>query len=146
MIGSYQTWIGGSKERHSNITRAAKALNNTLVYEGAIFSFNDVVGPRTEARGYLPAPVIISGSMEIDYGGGVCQVSSTLFNAADQAGLKVIERHVHSRPVRYVPEGRDAAVAYNALDLKLKNCLDSPVIIKAGLSGNSLWVNILGRK
>jgi len=146
MFGTYETWINGSQQRHSNIALAAGAINNTLLWPDEIFSFNEVVGPRSAARGYLPAPIIIMGKTELDYGGGVCQVSSTVFNAAEMAGLQILEHHAHSKAIYYVPEGRDAAVTYGYLDLKFENTLEAPIIMKAGLSGNKVWVNILGRK
>ncbi len=146
IIGAYETWVGGSEERHKNINLAANAINNTLVWPGEVFSFNNVVGPRSLARGYLPAPIIMLGHSELDFGGGVCQVSSTLFNAAESAGVEIIERHMHSEPIHYVPMGKDAAVSYGYLDLRFKNTRNSPIIIKAGVAGSKVWVNILGRE
>ncbi len=146
IIGAYETWVSGSEGRRKNINLAANAINNTLLWPDEVFSFNDVVGPRSMARGYLPAPIIMMGHTELDPGGGVCQVSSTLFNAAESAGVEIIERHQHSKPIRYVPIGKDATVSYGHLDLRFKNSLKSPIIIKAGTSGSKIWVNILGRE
>lgn len=143
-LGSYATSFQGSSERYSNIKLAVRSINNTVIWPGELFSFNEVVGPRTPERGYLPAPIILLGSSSIDYGGGVCQVSSTLFNAAANAGIKIVERHGHSKPVGYVPEGRDATVSYDDLDLKLSNNQYGPVIIKAGVSSGNIWVEIKG--
>jgi len=143
-IGYYATSMQGSFQRHTNIKLAAQALNNTLLWPKDVFSFNDIVGPRSPERGYLPAPVILQGEMNVDYGGGVCQVASTVYNAAINAGLVIIERHQHSKMVRYVPTGRDATVNYGYLDLKFKNNFDTPIIIKAGVSEGNLWVRILG--
>jgi vancomycin resistance protein YoaR len=146
IIASYSTWISGSAQRQSNIQLAVKAINNTLLWPGELFSFNEVVGPRTMLRGYQPAPIIMMGHMEMDFGGGVCQVASTLYNAAAAADLTIIERHQHSRPVHYVPKGKDATVNYGYLDLKFKNNLNTPLIVKAWVGGNQVWVNILGRE
>lgn len=146
ILGEYATWFHGSGARYNNIGLAVKGLNNTVIWPEEIFSFNEVVGPRTPEQGYLPAPVIIGGGNNLDYGGGVCQVSSTLYNAALNAGLQVRERHLHTKPIGYVPKGRDAAVAYNYLDLKLKNHNKDPVIIKTGLGNGRIWAQIWGDK
>lgn len=142
--GEYATWFHGSDARYKNISLAVKSLNNTLLWPGDIFSFNEVVGPRTPERGYLPAPVILAGGNDTDYGGGVCQVSSTLYNAAINANLQICERHPHTKPIGYVPPGKDATVAYNYLDLKIKNAYRGPIIIKTGLNNNRIWVQIWG--
>lgn len=146
VIGSYSTWISGSAQRQSNISLAVQAINNTLLWPGEVFSFNGAVGPRTMLRGYQPAPIIMMGHIEMDFGGGVCQAASTVYNAAETAGLEIIERHQHSKTIHYVPKGKDAAVNYGYLDLKFRNSLNTPIIVKAGVAGNQVWVNILGRE
>lgn len=143
-IGSYLTYISGSEARVSNIKLAAAAINNTLIYPGKIFSFNKTVGPRTPERGYKEAPVIVGGGMSMDAGGGICQVSSTLYNAALRAGMEIIERHPHSISIHYVPAGKDAAVAYNYLDLQFRNNNPTPVFIKGFVSGQRIVVTLLG--
>ncbi|WP_242848856.1 VanW family protein [Syntrophomonas palmitatica] len=145
-LGSYGTWISGSYQRFTNISLAVAAINNTLVWPGGVFSFNDTVGPRTAERGYMPAPVILMGGSDIDYGGGVCQLASTLYNAVRQSGLKITERHQHSKPVPYIEAGQDATVDYGCLDLKFLNDSPGPIIIKAGISRGKVWVQILGRR
>lgn len=144
-LGAYETWFHGSSERFTNIKLAVGSINNAVIWPSELFSFNEVVGPRTPERGYLPAPVILQGSSSMDYGGGVCQVSSTLFNAARNAGIKIVERHGHTKPVGYVPAGRDATVSYNDLDLKFINNKSGPLIIKAGFSHGKIWIQINGR-
>lgn len=144
IIGNYHTFVYGSYARFNNISLASKAINNTVVWPGEIFSFNSTVGPRTLERGYMPAPVIMMGSMDMDYGGGVCQVSSTLYNAVLKADLKIVERHMHSKTIHYVPEGMDATVDYGSLDLKFMNNTLSPIIIKSGIKGGKLIVEIWG--
>ncbi|NLB89542.1 MAG: VanW family protein [Syntrophomonadaceae bacterium] len=145
VLGYYETGIAGSYQRHNNIKLASQGINNVLLWPGEVFSFNEIVGPRTVERGYLPAPVILMGSTSLDYGGGVCQVSSTLYNAVLNTKLKVIERHPHTKPVYYVPKGKDATVSYGGADFKFKNVLDEPVLIKSGVSGGKIWVQIRGR-
>ncbi len=145
-IGNYETWISGSYQRFTNISLATAAINNTMVWPGEVFSFNDTVGPRTPERGYMPAPVILMGGSDIDYGGGVCQLASTLYNAVEQSGLEITERHQHSKPVPYINEGRDATVDYGSLDLKFLNNSRGPIILKAGISRGQVWVQVLGRR
>lgn len=145
-IGSYYTSIFGSQQRSSNIQLAAIALDNTVIWPDQVFSFNETVGPRTPERGYLPAPVILMGANNYDYGGGVCQVSSTIYNAALAAKLQIVERHPHSKPVHYVPVDRDAAVAYGGYDLRILNQTGSPIIIKSKVSQGRVWVSILGEE
>ena len=145
-IGAYQTNISGSQQRSTNIKLAAAALDNTVIWPNKQLSFNEIVGPRTPERGYLPAPVILMGASNYDYGGGVCQVSSTVYNAALEAKLQIVERHPHSKPVHYVPIDRDATVAYGGYDLCIRNQTDNPVIIKSQVSQGRVWVSILGEE
>ncbi len=145
VLGYYETGIGGSYQRYNNILLASQGINNVLLWPGDLFSFNEIVGPRTVERGYLPAPVILSGSTGVDYGGGVCQVSSTLYNAVLNSGLKVMERHPHSKPVTYIPKDRDATVSFDDLDFKFENTSQGPIIVKAGISGGRIWVQLRGK-
>lgn len=124
--------------RTNNIRLAAKALDGILLVPGARFSFNRSVGERTAAAGYKEALVISEDAYVPGIGGGVCQVSSTLYNAALLAHLEILERHVHSLPVSYVPSGKDATVSYPYLDLKFRNSLDTSLIIRSSVIGNSL--------
>ncbi|MGE5543585.1 MAG: VanW family protein, partial [Bacillota bacterium] len=142
-IGYFHTWFYGSWHRHENIALALKSINNQIVWSGETFSFNEVVGPRTPERGYRPAPVM--GGDGIGYGGGVCQVSTTLYNAVVNAGLEVVERYPHSSRVPYVAPGKDATVVFGAQDLRFKNNTGYPVIIKAGISRGKIAVYILGK-
>ena len=126
-----------SWQRHENIVLALISINNQIVWPGETFSFNDVVGPRTPERGYRPAPII--GGDGIGFGGGICQVSTTLYNAVAKAGLQVVERHLHSSRVPYVAPGKDATVVYGAQNLRFINNLDHPVIIKLVSIEERLW-------
>jgi len=145
-IAHYTTWFRGSSERYQNISTALKSVNNTVIWPGEVFSFNETTGPRTPERGYLPAPIILNGGYDVGYGGGVCQVSSTIYNAALAAGLPIIERHGHTKPVHYVPDGKDATVDYGYLDLKYKNSRNGPLIIKASLQNTRIYVEFRGEK
>lgn len=142
-IGYFHTWFYGSWQRHQNIVLALMSINNQIVWAGDTFSFNDVVGPRTPERGYRPAPVM--GGDGIGFGGGVCQVSTTLYNAVVAAGLQVVERHPHSSRVPYVAAGKDATVVYGAQNFRFMNNSDHPVIIKAGISRGKIVVYIMGK-
>ncbi len=144
IMGSYSTYFHGSPARYQNISMAMRNVNNTLLWPGQLFSFNEVVGPRTPERGYLPAPVILNGGLDVGYGGGVCQVSSTVYNAALAAGLTIVERHGHSKPVHYVPEGRDAAVDYGGVDMKFRNNRSTAIIIKSYLNNGRLYIELRG--
>ncbi|WP_045521187.1 VanW family protein [Neobacillus niacini] len=142
-IGEYVTYFNSNnKERNNNIYLAAKAINNYVLFPGEIFSFNKVVGERTAGKGYMPATVIVNGEFSEDFGGGICQVSSTLFNAVDNAGLKVVQRNSHSREVSYVPTKRDATVSWNGPDLIFKNDYNQPILILAKSLENKLIIEI----
>ncbi|WP_374702901.1 VanW family protein [Bacillus sp. T33-2] len=132
LLGHYVTFYNsGNKERSHNISLAAEAINSQVVFPGETFSFNKAVGRRTAAKGYLPAPIIVRGELSEGIGGGICQVSSTLFNAVDRSGLQIIERYSHSKRVPYVPPGRDATVSWYGPDFTFKNKYNQPVLIRA---------------
>ncbi|MFS8877336.1 VanW family protein [Synechococcus sp. H55.11] len=128
-----------------NIRQAAQSLDGVYIQPRAVFSFNQVVGPRTLERGYLPAPVFMVAETLDSVGGGICQVSSSLYNAALLAGLEVVERHPHYRPVESVPPGLDATVWYGLADLKLRNPFPWPVRLHLQIRGQNLIVSVLGR-
>jgi vancomycin resistance protein YoaR len=128
-----------------NVRLALAALDGQVIPPGKEFSFNRAVGPWTADRGYVKAPVSYSGEKTLDWGGGVCQASTALYNAALLAGLEMRERHRHYWPTDYVPPGQDAAVAYPNVDLRLVNPLSSPVRISAGISGEAIVVALHSR-
>jgi len=143
-IGEYVTSFNTyNKDRTKNIFLASASINNFVVFPGERFSFNQAVGQRTAGKGYMPAPVIIKGELAEDIGGGICQVSSTLFNAVDNAGLKVIKRSSHSMKVSYIPPGRDATVSWNGPDFVFENKYNQPILIQAKMVGNQLTIEIL---
>ena len=145
VISSFITDYSKSpEERKFNIKLALKSLNNVVVKSGQEFSFNKVVGKRTEERGYKKALVIFKGRYEEGVGGGVCQVSSTLYNAWLLAGLDVIQVKAHTLPASYVDLSRDATVS-EYIDLVLRNPLDSDITIKTEFNENEITIKILGK-
>jgi vancomycin resistance protein YoaR len=146
-LGSFATTLIGSlPERTHNLRLAAAALDEAVLRPGEELSFNASVGPRTAERGYRPAPVILRETRQVQVGGGVCQVASTLFDAALLAGLSVVERHRHSSPVDYVAPGEDATIAWGVKDLRLRNDFDQRVRVKVELLGSTLAVRIEGEQ
>jgi|GEM_PF-985830 len=142
-LGEYTTYFNVNEiNRSDNLRLAAAAINNKRVDPGEIFSFNGVVGQRTIEAGYKEAMVIEGDKFIPGVGGGVCQVSSTLFNAVSRAQLEIVERHHHSLPVGYVPPGQDATVYYPVLDFRFRNNLQTSVLIKAFTEGGTLTVQI----
>src|SRR5690625_2367627 len=131
-LGSYSTSFNNkNKERSHNISLAAEAIDSYVVFPGESFSFNEVVGERTEEKGYKRAPVIVKGELTEDIGGGICQVSSTLYNAVDLEGIEIVERYSHSRSVPYVPPGKDATVSWWGPDFVFQNHYNQPILIRA---------------
>ena len=145
ILGEYSTYYYPG-DRGDNIWIAANAISDKILKTGWEFSFNTTVGPRTWEAGYKPAGVIINGKPDIDYGGGVCQVSSTLYNAVLLAGLTPTERTPHFFQSSYIGYGRDATVADRQIDFKFRNDLPHTVYIKAFASGSTLTVFVLGTK
>lgn len=142
-LSSFTTkFKAGESNRVFNIQRVSNAINNKVVLPGETFSFNATTGPRSYKAGYKKALVIQNGKFVEDEGGGVCQVSTTLYNTLLNAKMQIVQRHPHSKPISYVPVGRDAAVAYNYLDLKFKNNRNVPVSIKSSVSGNTITVKM----
>lgn len=147
LLSSYSTYFDvKNTDRTYNIHVAADALNNTLIKPGEVFSFNEVVGPRSKEKGYREALVIVDDQYQPGLGGGVCQVSSTLYNTALLAGLEIVERSNHTLPVAYVPLGRDATVVYGGCDLKFRNNTTSYLCIRTSVQGGRLTVKIFGNK
>jgi len=136
---------GGRPTKIHNLQLAAEAIDGVILNPGELFSFNDVVGPWSYDKGYKKAPVSYTGLMVPAWGGGVCQVSSTLYNAALLAGLEIVERGPHYWGPNYIAPGRDAAVAYGELDLKFRNNLPKSLRIRARVRGEKLLVEICSR-
>lgn len=143
-ISSFSTSLSGRNyEEIKNIALAAEKLNNTEIKAGGVFSFNKQVGPRKPGN-FLEAKTFGAGKIEPAAGGGVCQASSTVYNAALWAGLKITERHPHNIAVNSVGPGLDATVSYGFYDLKFKNTYDFPIRIIAKITGSRLIINIVG--
>ena len=143
ILSSFSTeFKNAKKSRAHNIQKATEAINQSVVMPGDTFSFNETVGPTTKRRGYKLGRIFKNKKNSLGYGGGVCQVSGTLFNAVEQAGLEVVERHQHSKPVGYVPEGRDAATSYGVIDFKFRNNLQAPVKIVGFTKDEAVTINI----
>lgn len=142
ILGLYSTSMAGSSDaRIHNIEKAVNLLNGEKIEPHRLFSYNDTIGNSNLADdGWEKAGVIANGRLTDDFGGGICQVSSTLFNAAAGAGMLIVERHSHSKTVSYVPPGLDATVAYGQLDFQFVNPYDYPVKIKAKTYADNLVV------
>ncbi len=147
LIGSYSTsYSSSTASRANNIQTAAKYINGTILYPGQVFSTVKVIKDRTAENGYQSAPEYSSGKVVNGIGGGVCQVSTTLYNAVLNAELKVTERSPHSMVVAYVDVSRDAAISGDYKDLKFRNNTDAPVYIWADASGGVLSFKIYGEE
>ena len=142
---SFQTAVSGSAARRYNVALAAKRISGVTVFPGEEFSFNGVVGKRTAQNGFKEAVVITNGEYAKGVGGGVCQVSTTLYNAVLLAGLTVKTAAPHSLKPSYVLPGFDAMVS-DYTDFVFRNDLDCPIYISAGYDGKNVWVKIYGRK
>jgi vancomycin resistance protein YoaR len=149
VIGSYKTTFNASVwGRTENISLSANTINQVVLGPGDRFYFNLVVGERTPERGYQKAKEIVNKEFVEGIGGGICQTSSTLYNAVAEAGLEILELHSHSLSVGYVPAGKDATVSWGGPDFKFMNNKDYPVMIKTIVdkSSGSIEVQILASK
>lgn len=146
LIASYTTKTTNDSNRNTNIRLSCEAINGSRVMPGETFSFNDTTGARSPDKGYLEAGAISGGQLIDDFGGGVCQTSSTLFNAVVRANLPIAERNKHSWPSSYVPRGEDAAVDYPRLDFKFTNDQDTPVFIIAWYADRTVTIEIYGKR
>lgn len=146
-LSSYSTtYSTGAVNRASNVALAARKVNGTIVKPGEVFSYNETIGDTTIANGYKVAPVFENGKTSEGVGGGICQVSSTLYSAVLYADLKVVERRNHSLTVAYLPKGQDATVSYGAIDFKFENNTPYPIKISAQTGGGTVTVSIIGTK
>lgn len=146
LLGTYSTTFNSKDaNRTANIKIAADKVNGQIIYPGGIFSFNEIVGPREREYGFKEALEFVDGELVPGIGGGICQVSSTIYNAALLANLAIVERYNHAKPLGYVPMGRDATVAFGALDFKFANNTSSPLMIIANIEGNKLSVGLFGQ-
>ncbi len=131
-------------DRNVNLELASQAVHGEVIMPGKTYSFNADAGERTEAKGYRWANVVVGDHLEPGLAGGICQITTTLFNAAGQAGLIFPEIHAHGIPVPYVPPGLDAAVAWNYLDLKIRNNTDLPIVFGSWVEDGQVTARVFG--
>jgi vancomycin resistance protein YoaR len=143
-VGSYETFYGGDPNRIHNVQLVAHLVDNKLIAPGATFSFNGTTGERSAEKGFLEAPVIVNGELQTGLGGGVCQVSTTVFNAAYEAGLRITARTNHSLYISHYPLGRDATVNYPDTDLKFVNDTGRWLLLRTWVGPSSLTVTLYG--
>jgi vancomycin resistance protein YoaR len=137
---------GLNSAQKSNIQLAAGAMNGVVLRSGEEFSFNKIVGPRTTGRGYRPAPSYLGPENPATIGGGICLVSSAVYQLALETGCSIDQRVAHLRTIRTVPAGLDSTVWYGQADLKFRNDLPCPVQISTKWENNSLTVEMLGKQ
>jgi vancomycin resistance protein YoaR len=143
-VSTYTTEYGGIANRIHNVQLVAHLVDGKLIAPGATFSFNKTTGERNAAKGFLEAPVIVNGELTTGLGGGVCQVSTTVFNAAFEAGLKITERTNHALYISHYPQGRDATVDYPSVDLKFVNDTGHWLLLRTFVGSSVLTVGLYG--
>ena len=146
ILAQFSTSFNDSTSRGSNIHVAGESTSDILLMPGEMFSYNRATGARTWNNGYKSAPIIVGGRVVNGEGGGVCQVSTTIYNAALLSGLKIDEVHNHTIPSRYAPRGRDASVSYGYTDLKFTNPFNNPIYIKNIVGNGAITTKIYGCK
>lgn len=129
-----------------NLFLAAQKLNGQILVPGQVFSFNQIVGEGSVRNGFLPGRIYFRDSVVLEPGGGLCVVSSSLYNLFLVSGLQIIERHRHSKPVSYVPLGLDATIRYGLKDLKVKNPYTMPLTLRINLSQDRLSMQLWAEK
>lgn len=144
VVGTYETWFSGTTNRIHNVQLVSKLIDKALIPPGEVFSFNKTTGERTSEKGFLVAPVIINGELETGLGGGICQVSTTVFNAAFEAGLDIVSRTNHALYISHYPLGRDATVNWPSTDLKFENDTDHWLLVRAFASSSTLRITLYG--
>jgi len=144
VVSSYETIYGGDANRIHNVQLVAHLVDGALIAPGKEFSFNATTGERSAEKGFLEAPVIVNGELQTGLGGGVCQVSTTVFNAAFEAGLPITERTNHALYISHYPQGRDATVNYPDVDLKFVNDTGHWLLLRTFVGSSSLVVNLYG--
>ena len=145
LLATYTTTSSSTVNGNHNMKTALNACNGSVIEPGGIWSFNACTGDSNlTSNGYLPGTVIINGEFETGVGGGICQASTTIYNAAVRANLQIVERYSHYYPSTYADAGMDATIDYPALDLKLKNITEYPVYIQCHMEGTTLYCSIYG--
>ena len=144
LVASYETFYGGDPNRIHNVQLVSHLIDKHVIAPGETFSFNGATGARTEDKGFRQAPVIINGELKTGLGGGVCQVSTTTFNAAYEAGLPIVSRTNHALYISHYPQGRDATVNYPDTDLKFTNDTGHWLLLRTWVGSSSLTVALYG--
>lgn len=142
LLGTFATAYNPNIPRAVNVSLAASRINGVTVQPGGSFSFSQTILPRTSANGYVEANMIVDKKYVPGIGGGICQVSSTLYAAMLSAGLPATERHPHSLKMDYIPEGMDATISGNTLDLKFTNVFAEPIQIQASADQGTLTISL----
>lgn len=146
VLGEASSSVSGSSNRKTNVKLSASVCDGVILLPGEVFSYNNTTGSRTADKGYLPAPSYVGGKSTDEVGGGICQTSSTIYYAALNSNLKIVERHNHMFAVGYVPDGMDATVWYGASDFRFENDTDYPIKIVTEYKNSRLTVQIYGTK
>ena len=144
VLGEARTKVGGTAARISNVKLSASSINGYVMNTGDVFSYNGVVGKRTAANGYQPAPAYVKGETVDEIGGGICQTSSTLYLACLRGNLEITERYAHRYIPAYIAAGMDATVSWGGPDYKFTNDTDYPIKIVTSYEGGYLTVKVLG--
>jgi vancomycin resistance protein YoaR len=143
-VAGYTTYYGGEPNRIHNVQLVARLIDGALIAPNTVFSFNGTTGERSADKGFLEAPVIINGELQTGLGGGVCQVSTTVFNAAYEAGLPIESRTNHALYIDHYPQGRDATVNYPDIDLKFRNDTGKWLLLRTFVGSSALTVKLYG--
>jgi vancomycin resistance protein YoaR len=147
MLGTFSTTFPtGQVNRVQNIKLGSSMLDGAVVAPGGVFSVNGRLGPRTIEKGFRVAPVYSGERTIMGVGGGICQIATTLYNAVLASDMRVVERHPHSKPVHYVPPGRDATVDYGSADFRFENTTQAPVVLRVRVDGGTLTASLLGKR
>jgi len=146
VIGTFTTFFPYAEYRIINIQRAARWMDGVIIKPGEVFSYNKVVGERTEARGFVPGIMIDRGVFKKDWGGGVSQVATTTWNAAWFSGLELVQHKPHSFYISRYPAGRESTVAWPSVDVKFRNNSGNPIFVDTSFTNRSVTVTIYGSK
>lgn len=144
VLASYSTAHTGDEDRNTNLRLACEAIDGLVLEPGDVFSYNDALGERTAERGYRPGASYENGETVLTYGGGICQVSSTLYYCTLLSDLEIVERHCHMYTPDYIDYGMDATVSWGGLDFQFRNNMDHPIRIEADVSDGCVNITIRG--
>lgn len=144
VLAEYTTYAGSNYDRNVNLKLAAEAINGIIMKPGDVFSYNDTLGERTPEKGYRPGASYVNGETVLDYGGGICQVTSTLYYCTIVADLKIVERECHGYASSYTPLSTDATVFWGGIDFKFENNTEYPIRIEASAEYGNVTVRLIG--